>query len=249
LDELRADGAPAILVPAVGDPLMKVDGKDHPVRVFEPAPTSEVSESAVSPAFASLPVERRLFPPLAIRPGAEVAADDARVVEEVDLGARLPLTGSPDMNKVGEAVHRFLAADDPARDSGLRIAAALRLLSAWGVDGLDPRDVVAMSDRFRQFVDARWPKAILRREAPIHWRNGDRTLSGRLDVVVEATDAIIVIDHKSFPGGRAQWIGQARKHAGQLRSYRDAVSAARPGAKPVRLALHLPIGGEVLFIE
>jgi len=249
LDELRADGAPAILVPAVGDPLMKVDGKDHPVRVFEPAPTSEVSESAVPPAFASLPVERRLFPPLAIRPSAEVAANDARIVEEVDLGARLPLTGSLDMNKVGEALHRFLAADDSGWNMQRRIDAARRLLSAWGVDGLDPRDVVAMSDRFRQFVDERWPNAILHREAPIHWRSGDRTLSGRLDVVVEAPDAIIVIDHKSFPGGRAQWIDQARKHAGQLRSYRDAVSAAMADAKPVCLVLHLPIVGEVLFIE
>ena len=89
----------------------------------------------------------------------------------------------------------------------------------------------------------------MRREAPINWRVDGRTLAGRLDLVVEANSEIVVFDHKSFPGGRALWFDQARKYAGQLRSYGDAVRAATSGAKPVRLALHLPIGGEILFVE
>jgi ATP-dependent exoDNAse (exonuclease V) beta subunit len=80
-------------------------------------------------------------------------------------------------------------------------------------------------------------------------RIGDRTLTGRLDAVVEAADEIIVIDHKSFPGGRAQWLDQARRYAGQLKTYSEAVRAANGSPKAVRVALHLPIGGEVLFIE
>jgi ATP-dependent exoDNAse (exonuclease V) beta subunit len=106
-----------------------------------------------------------------------------------------------------------------------------------------------MGARFRQFVTSRWPGATLRREAPINWRVGGRTLAGRLDLVVEANSEIVVFDHKSFPGGRAQWFDQARKYAGQLRSYGDAVRAATLATKIVRLALHLPIGGEVLFVE
>ena len=79
-------------------------------------------------------------------------------------------------------------------------------------------------------------------------RIGDRTLKGRLDAVVDTPDAMIVIDHKSYPGGRAQWIEQARKYAGQLRNYSDAVvSVAAP--RPVTVALHLPVSGTVLFVE
>ncbi len=153
------------------------------------------------------------------------------------------------MNVVGEALHRFLAADDPALPEQGRIQMAARLLESWGVSGFDPRDVVTMGDRFRKFVAGNWPGSTLRREPPILQRIGDRTLRGRLDVVVETDSEIVLIDHKSFPGGRPQWLEQAKKHAGQMRTYREAVRAATSFAKPVRMALHLPISGEVLFIE
>ena len=250
LDELRAeDGAPAIAVPAASANSMIVNGKDHPVRVFEFAALPAMSFATLPSVYASPTVEIPSFLPLAIRPSAEATAEDARIVEEVNLGARLPFSGSPDMNDVGEVLHRFLAADDPTWDEARRNALAAGLLDAWGVTGFDPRDVASMGARFRQFVTSRWPGATLRREAPINWRVGGRTLAGRLDLVVEANSEIVVFDHKSFPGGRAQWFDQARKYAGQLRSYGDAVRAATSGAKPVRLALHLPIGGEILFVE
>lgn len=153
------------------------------------------------------------------------------------------------MDKVGEALHRFLAADDPAFDAEKRLALAIRLLEAWGVTGLDPRDVVTMGDRFRAFVAARWPDGVLRREAPVSHRLGDQTLSGRIDAVVETPEEIIVIDHKSFPGGYGQWQALAEKHFGQLRLYGEALRAASDRPKHVRVALHLPISGEVLMLS
>jgi ATP-dependent exoDNAse (exonuclease V) beta subunit len=250
LDELRADdGAPAIAIPAAGATSMSVNGQDHPVRVFEYGALTESPSAARPSVYTSPSVEAPSFLPLAIRPSAEAAAEDARIVEKVDLGARLPFSSSPDMNDVGEALHRFLAADDLTWDEERRIALAAGLLDAWGVTGFDPRDVVSMGSRFQQFVTSRWPDATVRREAPINWRVDGRTLAGRLDVVVEATDEIVVFDHKSFPGGRAQWIDQARKHGGQLRKYGEAVAATAEPRRPIRLAIHLPIGGEVLFVE
>ena len=165
------------------------------------------------------------------------------------MGARLPFAGSPDMACVGDALHRFLAADNPTWDDERRIALAKRLLDAWGVTGLDPRDVVTMGSRFRGFIDKRWPDAILRREAPITYRMGHRTLSGRIDVFVEISDAIIVIDHKSFPGNRTQWLEQAKRYTGQLRLYGEAITASIPTPKQIQLALHLPISGEMLMVE
>ncbi|MGD0188093.1 MAG: hypothetical protein ABSC25_22980 [Roseiarcus sp.] len=60
---------------------------------------------------------------------------------------------------------------------------------------------------------------------------------------------IVVVDHKSFPGGRSQWIEQARKHAGQLRRYREAIAGSLSTPKPIRLALHQPIAGVMLMVE
>lgn len=114
---------------------------------------------------------------------------------------------------------------------------------------LDPRDVVTMGSRFRDFVGKRWPGAVLRREAPIVCRIGDRTLSGRIDLVVETHEVVVVFDHKSFPCAHDKWADQVKKHAGQLRIYRDAIVAALPAPRPVMLALHLPMSGEVLVVE
>ena len=250
LDELRtADGAPAVTLPAAGAATMSVGGRDYPVRATERAGAEQTGSPAFSPGHRAAAIEKRTFPPLAIRPSGEAGVDDARIVDEVNLGARLPFAGKTDMTLVGEALHRFLAADDPAWTEEKRIALSTRLLQAWGVVGLDPRDVVAMGGRFRGFVAERWPGAILRREAPINLRVGERTLAGRLDLVVDAPSEIVVFNYKSFPGGRAQWFDQARKYAGQLRAYGEAVRVAEGSAKPVPLALHLPVGGEVLFVE
>lgn len=62
-------------------------------------------------------VARRTHPPLRIARSG-VAAEGARIVETVDLGARILLAGKPDMQAVGEACHRFLACDDPALAPG-----------------------------------------------------------------------------------------------------------------------------------
>jgi ATP-dependent exoDNAse (exonuclease V) beta subunit len=250
LDELVADaGGQVMAVPTAEVSSVRVNNVDHPVRVAEFQASADGVASAPSVAFGGPVNPPTSHLPLRLRPSDAGRDDEAEIVDEVDLGWRLPFSGSSDMASVGEAIHRFLAADDPSRDDSWRVALASRLLDAWGFTCLDPRHVVEMGTRFRGFVDKHWPGAVLRREAPINYRIGDRTMSGRLDVVVETPDAIIVVDHKSFPGPRPQWLEQAKKHGGQLRLYREAIRASMPVPKPVKLALHLPIAGEVLMVE
>lgn len=236
-------------VPLNDVPSISVNRVAHSVRVAEFR--SSDHETAITPAvaFGTETVLTASHPLLRLRPSDAERDDEASLAGEFDIGGRLQLNGATDMTIVGEALHRFLAADDPSRDEAWRVALASRLLNAWGVTSLDPRHVIEMGTRFRAFVDKCWPQAVLRREAPIAYRLGDQTMSGRLDLVVEATDEIVIIDHKSFPGGHAQWLEQARKYAGQLRLYRDAVRAAVSDAKTVRMALHLPIGGKVFMVE
>ncbi|WP_442754258.1 UvrD-helicase domain-containing protein [Methylocystis sp. JAN1] len=249
VDELRsASGEPAIAVPAAGDTTLLVNGVSHAARVSEPMPAGTVLPSVASIAYVTPDAERKEFPPLAVKPSEGDAIYDAKITDRLDLGHRLPFAGTPDMKNVGEAIHRFLAADDPSWDDVRRHALARRLLDAWGVSALDPKDVVTMGTRFRGFIDQRWPGAALRREAPIVCRMGDRTMSGRIDAVAETKDFVVVFDHKSFPGRSSEFHDQARKHAGQLRLYRNAIAAALPVPKPIVLALHLPISGEVLVV-
>ena len=236
-------------IPGVGATKLGVNGIAHDVRTaslapVEPAPVARASKDYVGPTVAAVAHE-----PLSLRPSGAGEAGGARIIETINIGPRLPFAGSPDMGALGEALHRFLAADDPSFSAQTRTALASRLLRAWSVTGLDPRDVVTMGDRFRGFLAHRWPDGVLRREAPITQRLGNRTLSGRIDAVLETASEIVVIDHKSFPGARAQWQAQAEKHVGQLNLYAGALREAYVPPRPVRMALHLPISGEVLMLE
>ncbi len=249
LDELKsASGGSAVAVPNTPATKMTINGVEHGVRVETLAPADPPVVETLSHDYASSVETAPVFEPLALRPSDAAEDKTARIVEEIDLGVRLPFAGTPDMAQVGEALHRFLAADDPAFPSDKRIALATRLLDVWGVTGLDARDVVTMSDQFRAFVANKWPDGVLRREAPITHRIGGQTLSGRIDAVIETPDEIVVIDHKSFPGGRAQWQAQAEKYSGQMRLYGEALQAASDMPKQARLALHLPISGHVLVL-
>ena len=249
LDELRSGSAdPAIPVPKDGASKVIVNGVEHDVRVATLLPADPTALDDFSRDYVSSVETAPSYKPLALRPSDAEEEQNARIAETISIGGRLPFAGSPDMANVGEALHRFLAADDPAFALGKRIALATRLMNVWGVTGLDPRDVVTMGDRFRAFVAKQWPDGILRREAPITHRLGDRTLSGRIDAVIETRDEIIVIDHKSFPGARAQWQAQAEKYVGQLQLYGAALQAAADRPKQVKMALHLPISGEVLIL-
>ena len=249
LDELIGVGSdPAISIPSGTASTLHVSGVAHPVRVAEFRALDADVTNAPRAAFEVQYAPPKTFLPLRLRPSDAEGDEMAGIAEEIDLGWRLPFSGAANMTMVGEAVHRFLAADDPSREDAWRTALATRLLDGWRVTCLDPRHVVEMGTRFRRFASERWPGAVLRREVPLIYRIGDRTMSGRLDAVLETGDAIVIVDHKSFPGARNQWLDQARKHAGQLRLYRDAVEASLPAPKPIHIALHLPIGGEVLMI-
>lgn len=249
LDELKSgESGSAVVVPGGEAAQMTVNGVEHDVRITTVAPADPPALEQAFADYASPIAAPPEFAPLALRPSDAAEKNSARIAEEIDLGARLPFAGSSDMAAVGEALHRFLAADDPAFALEKRLALATRLLDAWGVTGLDPRDVVTMGNRFRSFIESRWPDAILRCEAPITQRIDGCTLSGRIDAVIETPDEIVVIDHKSFPGARSQWQAQAEKYFGQLQLYAEALKATSDAPKRVRTALHLPISGEVLIL-
>jgi ATP-dependent exoDNAse (exonuclease V) beta subunit len=186
---------------------------------------------------------------MAIRPSDQATTDDVEVIDEINIGERIAFKGTPDMNSLGEAVHRFFAADNPNYSEDKRLSLASRILKSWNVTEITPGDLVEAAKGFWQYVQNNWPDSLIHREAPIIWRDGDRTLNGRIDAYLELDDRIIIIDHKSFPGDRSKWLDQAKKYAGQLRLYSQAVSAAGNNDKKIEIFLHLPISGQLLSIK
>jgi len=75
-----------------------------------------------------------------------------------------------------------------------------------------------------------------------------QVLLGRVDLLIERADGMVLIDHKANPLGAEHWDELTREHAGQLQAYAAAVAQA--SGKPVReVWLFLPVAGVALRVE
>ena len=254
---LDRDGVPLMKLPtAEGNPL-KVESVDHACRVWTLAAASaeEVPATGSRPStydiVPALPGSVAVHPAYRFRPSdaIEDGIGKAKIVERISLGARLALTGSPDMTALGDAVHGFLAADASRRDSVERLGLAERLMSRWGVGGsLSPADVVAAADRLWSFCSTQWPGAKILREWPISGQVGLQRVRGRIDLMIDTPAGLIIIDHKTYPGRPETWGDKVVGYAPQLELYARlcAMATNRPVAS---LFVHLPVGGVILKVS
>lgn len=162
-----------------------------------------------------------------------------------DIGSRIPLTGSPDMQLLGDCVHRFLAADLPALSLSQREELAERLRLLWMVPQIDSQSMIELSDRFQNYVANEFANPVCYRECPVTGRVGNQRVHGVLDLLLETNDTFIIFDHKTFPGAPDKWVEKALTYAGQLKMYADIL--LQSAGKPVNgLYIHMPIVGKVL---
>jgi len=234
------------LGPAVDDdgPTVTLEGRR--VEVFRrPAPAALAARAPRTPGSAPVPPGPRPHP------AAFVSASkvEARGVtgEPILLGPRLPLRSGTDMELLGDALHGFLGADRPGLSRAERVELAEGLIAGWGVSGaLSAESFLEASDALSAFVASRWASAAWHRELPLRRRLPDGSvLSGTADLVLDTSDGLVVIDHKSFPGAAAEALARAATHAGQLAAYAETVSEAW-GKSVLGTFIHLPIGGVVV---
>ncbi len=85
-------------------------------------------------------------------------------------------------------------------------------------------------------------------ECPFHYRRSNGQLvSGFMDLLLETAAGWVVIDHKSFPGRRADWAAKALKYSGQLAAYAPALAAT--GRRCVGTWIHFAVGGGLLRLD
>jgi ATP-dependent exoDNAse (exonuclease V) beta subunit len=194
------------------------------------------------------PSETSLRAPLSLKPSAAETAVSAAVVEQVTIGSRISLWGDPDMQRVGEACHRFFAADADSLSETARLALAERVLGAWGVPNLAATDMVAAGERLRTFVAERFPGGVIRREWPVHAPAGAQLIDGRVDLLVEWQGQLVIVDHKAFPGVVKPEGDRLKAFVGQTELYSRALRAVH-GPVSVQVWLHQPIAARLLRVE
>ncbi|HSY24933.1 MAG TPA: UvrD-helicase domain-containing protein [Polyangiaceae bacterium] len=154
---------------------------------------------------------------------------------------------------LGNAVHAFLAADVEGLDDELRLARARELTHGAGLAGIvRAESLLVAGDALRSWVRAKWPDAIWHREIPIERTitsdQGERRVSGVVDLLLETPTAYVIIDHKTFPAKAASaWRAKCAGFIPQLAAYAillDAVGEKKVGAAWV----HLPVGGGMMEV-
>jgi ATP-dependent exoDNAse (exonuclease V) beta subunit len=220
-------------------------GVDIAVHVAPVAPAAPANPTT-EPGTISIGRLIAAYPPARCRPSS--AEPVACVLGEVaTLGPRIALAGKPDMEAIGDAIHAFLAAD---RDDNERSTRAERVLEAHGIAGcLESRDLVAIASRLWRWIAERFPGAALHREWPLtHRKASGTTVVGTVDLVIAASDGLVVVDHKSFPG-RAEEAGErALGFSGQLAAYAAALYEAT-GRAVTSSWIHFPIRGCMVEIQ
>lgn len=176
--------------------------------------------------------------------------DQPERIKVINLGERLPFSGNPDMERLGEVMHQFLAADPFVQKKGAlkRIELATRLCDHWEIQDMPATAFLKASDRLQKFLDEHFHYVRLWREHAVRGRIGQQRINGRLDLLIELADSFVMVDHKTYPGRFETWQKKALTHANQLKIYAEVI--AQVAQKKVSgLLVHLPVVGKMIDIS
>lgn len=237
---------PAAIEPGVEN--LRWAGTDVAVRI---APSSPAPPVVAPREPGTITVGRPVTTHLPARQTPSSAAPvPSSLGEIVVLGPRIPIAGEPDMEIIGDAIHAFLAADRGGLEDTTREAIANEVIANHGcTTHLAAVDVVAAATRLWNWICGRFPDARIHREWPLaHRTESGAVVAGTADLVLVSPTAIVVIDHKSFPGATEAAAMRALSYSGQLAAYAAALHAA--SGLPVRSTfIHFPIGGRMVEVR
>ncbi|MCL6422641.1 UvrD-helicase domain-containing protein [Brachybacterium sp. JHP9] len=185
-------------------------------------------------------------------PAAEGQAQEASATWRVGLprpiGPALVERGGQHWERVGEAIHAYLALPLAQLSATQRERTAERLVQRWLVERAVGADaLLGAGAAWMAFLESEFPGADVLTEQPIAWWNEDeQAMEGWIDTLLRLPSGdLVLVDHKTYPG--ADPVTHVREHyVGQMQAYARALEAA--GTAPARILIHLPLRGEVLEV-
>ena len=244
-----AAGRPILTLPEKpGDGLIVMD-KTYPVAVHQLAS----GDAEGSGGMASQPawtvrkatgdtwprVLRRVVP-------SRLEAPPGIIEEQSELGPRIALFGEVDMTTLGEMVHGFLAASAHYLQSEWpRLAEAT--LKRWNLMAIQAHDLPLLAQRFRQFMQNRYPGMVEHVEWPVELVQDNQFITGVVDSLWLGPHGAVIVDHKTFPGRDEDLNAKGLHFLGQLQQYQAILEEA--GMGPVQdLWIHFPIVGRMIRV-
>ncbi len=178
-------------------------------------------------------------PPLACTIGAPVT-----------ISRRLEISGAPEMDLVGRAVHAFLAADHENLTDVDRVAIARGLVQRYGLaTHVAAEEVATAGVSLRSWLATELGATCFHREWPVAERLAIGTVvRGAADLVARTPNGFVLVDHKTFPGSLESALERAPRYSGQLAAYASAIVAGT-GEGIASMWVHFPVLGAVAEVR
>jgi ATP-dependent exoDNAse (exonuclease V) beta subunit len=246
-----ADGILSLLADEHGNWLLSAPDKSKAVwagkktdihtRTLDPA---DPEPRKIEPGIDYPAVNPVDHPPARLSPSS--IPGDGQILSLEKIGHRLPLANNADMTALGEAIHTFYAADHPGLENKARLHLATDILNRWQVSAyLKPEHLLQSADALKTWANQQYPNAVWKKEVPILHRLDNGTLvSGFIDLLLETSNQLIIIDHKAFPGNQTELKKRSEEYFGQLAAYESCLKEI--SVKPVVKILHYPVAGFVV---
>ena len=208
-----------------------------PVRQFVGAAASRTAEEPLKAERYLRPEPSAQTPePRYLQP-SQLTVDPSGMSEVMlvaDRGARIELRAGAEtpMSEIGTTLHNILALCNPGSEN--MTERARQILGRHGMKTVvpHPEQIGAMAEWLFGWLEREYgPARKIWHERPIRmWCNGQE-LNGSIDLVWETDHGCVVVDFKSFPGGRNMIVDPEGEHfagryAPQLTAYREVLEAA-----------------------
>lgn len=237
----------------IGSQKISIKNREHEISVKEYCSEADAESGhhainqEVVHEYPGLP--RQAYAPYRIAPSSlsvDACSEREKTPPIYSIGDRVSFASSVDIEALGNALHRFFAADrlGPYEE---RLELACDVLRRWGIVGIREDDILTMNDRLHRFLTARYGKFTAIAECPVTGRLNNQRVNGRIDLLLKCEEGYVVLDHKSFPGPYALWIKKALSFRSQLNIYRQIVLETTK--KPViDCLIHLPVVGKIVLL-
>jgi len=182
--------------------------------------------------------------PALVVPSAALPAREAKVDGLLKIGAPLKITGFPEMDRVGQAVHAVIALEMIHPNHPQAVPAAKRLIENFALAAhLSADETVACAGSFRKRIFEKFHPEVTWVEHPVeHLRENGQAVRGWVDLLMKTAKGWVIVDHKAHRGKEKELEQQALGYSGQLLAYKKAVEAAT-GEKVAGCWIHFPLAG------
>lgn len=207
------------------------------------------------------PEIRESFEKLIVNPSQIETGKKVQVELLKDFEKRIPFNAekrasgeNPSDAEIGNCLHNFLCVYDPGSNKNReKLDTLLKNLLMQSVFP-EPESIVKAAENFYKCLEEAYGKPIqIYKELPVQMRtkNG-QFIRGTCDMVWETEKGCIVIDHKSYQGGKKQILIEGNDHfagiyAGQLESYADILNVS--GKTVIAKLIHYPVSGLIVELR